>query len=217
VVSIQLVCVFFFLIKCFVYIYSHSGKTTILHVIKHGEVVATTPTIGTDFEKLLIDNITMIAVEAGGRSVIRPLRRNYYQNSKAFIFVVDSNDRDRIDEARKELHQMTNEDELKYKPVLIFANKQDLPNAMTLDELGDKLALAELGENTKWHLQAASAVQNEGLKEGFEWLANTLVPKTDFIKPIVETLNDSTRMKNSLLSVLSLVNLKDFLNKFVHF
>jgi ADP-ribosylation factor protein 1 len=112
---------------------------------------------------------------------------------------------------------MTNEYELKHKSVLIFANKQDLPNAMTLDELRNKLALIEFDENTKWYLQAASAVRNEGLKEGFEWLANTFITKTDFMEPIVETFNDSTRMKNNLLSVLSLVNVKKLLNKFVQF
>jgi hypothetical protein len=79
---------------------------------------------------------------------------------------------------------------------------------MTLDELRNKLALVEFDETIKWHLQTASAVRNEGLKEGFEWLANTFITKTDFMEPIVETFNDSTRMKNNLLSVLSLVNVK---------
>jgi ADP-ribosylation factor protein 1 len=97
--------------------------------------VAASSTIGVNFEKIMINNITITAWEVGGRSRIRSLFRSYYQNAKAVIFVVDSNDRARIDEACQELHRMTNEDELKHKPVLIFANKQDLPDAMTLDEL----------------------------------------------------------------------------------
>jgi len=149
------------------------------------------------------------AWEVGGRNMVRALRRQYYQKAKAIIFVVDSNDRDRLDEAYEELNRMTNEDELKHKSVLIFANKQDLPNAMTLDELRNKLALVEFDENIKWHLQAASAVRNEGLKEGCKWLANTFITKTNFMEPIVETFNDSTKMKNDLLSVLSLVNVKN--------
>jgi ADP-ribosylation factor protein 1 len=97
--------------------------------------VAASSTIGVNFEKIMINNITITAWEVGGRSGIRSLFRSYYQNAKAVIFVVDSNDRAGIDEACQELHRMTNEDELKHKPVLIFANKQDLPDAMTLDEL----------------------------------------------------------------------------------
>lgn len=40
---------------------------------------------------------------------IRPLWRHYFQNTQGLIFVVDSNDRDRIGEARDELHRMLNE------------------------------------------------------------------------------------------------------------
>jgi effector-binding domain-containing protein len=44
------------------------------------------------------------------------------------IFVVDSNDRERVDEARQELHRIVNDREMKDALILVFANKQDLPN-----------------------------------------------------------------------------------------
>ena len=138
---------------------------------------------------------------------MRPLWQRHYEHAKALIFVVDSNDRNRIKKAREELHRITNHEKLKYKPVLILANKQDLPNAMTLDELQDQLALADFDRNTKWHLQATCAVQSTGIKEGFEWLTKSLLMKTDFTKSIMETINDFTMMKNDLLSGLSLVDL----------
>ena len=50
-----------------------------------------------------------------------------FQNTQGIIFVVDSNDRDRIVEAREELQRMLNEDELRDAILLVFANKQDLP------------------------------------------------------------------------------------------
>ena len=40
------------------------------------------------------------------------------------IFVVDSNDRERVGEAREELMRMLNEDELRDAVLLVFANKQ---------------------------------------------------------------------------------------------
>lgn len=40
------------------------------------------------------------------------------------IFVVDSNDRERVGEAREELMRMLNEDELRDAILLVFANKQ---------------------------------------------------------------------------------------------
>jgi hypothetical protein len=58
---------------------------------------------------------------------IRPLWRHYYQNTQGLIFVVDSNDRERVEDAREELHRMLNEPELSDAVLLVFANKQDLP------------------------------------------------------------------------------------------
>ena len=42
------------------------------------------------------------------------------------IFVIDSSDRDRIDEARQELHRIINDREMKDSLLLVFANKQDV-------------------------------------------------------------------------------------------
>jgi ADP-ribosylation factor protein 1/Arf/Sar family protein len=65
--------------------------------------------------------------DVGGQDKIRPLWRHYFQNTQGIIFVVDSNDRDRVPEAREELQRMLNEDELRDALLLVFANKQDLP------------------------------------------------------------------------------------------
>jgi signal recognition particle receptor subunit beta len=72
------------------------------------------------------------------------LWRHYFQNTQGLIFVVDSNDRERVQEAREELSKMLEEDELRDAIILIFANKQDLPNAMTAAEITDKLGLNQM-------------------------------------------------------------------------
>ena len=174
-------------------------------------------TIGVDFENVTIGTVTLRAWESGGRERYRPLTHAYYRNAKAFIFVVDSNDRHGIDEAQKELHRMKNEGHFLDKPVLILANKQDLPDAMSADELKSKLALDDFDKNIVWHLQATSAVQNKGMNEGFTWLANRFDTTTDVMKPIHETVNDAVAMKNDLLSVLNWNNWKKLLNKFINF
>lgn len=79
----------------------------------------------------------------------RPLWRHYYQNTDALIFVVDSNDRDRLPECKDELWRFTQEDELKDCVLLVLANKQDLPNAMTTQEITDKLELNSIIDR-KW-------------------------------------------------------------------
>ena len=90
-----------------------AGKTTILYKLKLGEVVTTIPTIGFNVEQVEYKNISFTVWDVGGQDKIRPLWRHYYQNTEGLIFVVDSNDRERLDNARTELHKMLNEDELK--------------------------------------------------------------------------------------------------------
>jgi len=151
-----------------------AGKTTILYKLKLGEVVVTIPTIGFNVETVEYKNINFTVWDVGGQDKIRPLWRHYFQNTQGLIFVVDSNDRERIQEAREELDKMLNEEELRNSTLLVFANKQDLPNAMTVAELTDKLGLHNL-RNRKWYIQASCASSGDGLYEGLDWLSNTLL------------------------------------------
>jgi small GTP-binding protein len=171
--------------------------------------------IGVDFEKLTIDETSLLIWSIGGRSAHRPLWRQYHRRMSAYILVVDSNDHERIDEAREKLHQMVNDETYQEKPILIFANKQDLPNAMDCDQLRNKLNLEKLSKNIKWHLQPASAIQNQGLHEGFEWLMNSIREKNDSIKPIVETFNDAVIMKNDFISTFSMDKFTALIRKFI--
>ncbi|KAE8698595.1 ADP-ribosylation factor 4 [Hibiscus syriacus] len=81
-----------------------SGKSTILYKLKLGDVLKTKPTIGFNVESIQYRNICFDVWDIGGESKIRPLWKHYFLNVQALIFVVDSNDRERISEARKELH-----------------------------------------------------------------------------------------------------------------
>lgn len=87
--------------------------------------------------------------------------------------MVDSNDTERIEEASEELNKLLNEDELQGIPVLVFANKQDLPKALSVEEVTRKLELHKY-VGRKWIVQGASANRGEGLFEGLEWLSNAL-------------------------------------------
>ena len=193
-----------------------AGKTTILYTAKLGEVVTTIPTIGFNVETLAYKNLQLVAWDVGGRDKIRALWRHYYQDTSGLIFVVDSNDRERIDEAKEQLHQMANEDLLREVPILVFANKQDLPNALSAKELEEKLDMAKFDKiERKWHIQSTAAVQKEGIEEGFQWMAETLNAKTDLKAPIIETMKDSVTMKDDLLSIWKSSGLKALTSKFI--
>merc|ERR1711990_598902 len=150
-----------------------AGKTTILYKLKLGEIVTTIPTIGFNVETVEYKNISFTVWDVGGQDKIRPLWRHYFQNTQGLIFVVDSNDKERVAEAKDELNKMLGEDELRDAVLLVFANKQDLPNAMTCAELSEKLGLATI-RGRKWYIQSTCATQGQGLYEGLDWLSGEL-------------------------------------------
>merc|ERR1712151_1005959 len=150
-----------------------AGKTTILYKLKLGEVVTTIPTIGFNVETVEYRNINFTVWDVGGQDKIRKLWRHYYQGTQGLIFVVDSSDRDRVEDAREELSKMLIEEEMRDAVVLVFANKQDLPNAMPAAEVTEKLGLHNLRSH-QWFIQSACATTGDGLYEGLDWLSRTL-------------------------------------------
>merc|ERR1712178_595231 len=147
-----------------------AGKTTVLYKFKLGEGVTTMPTIGFNVETVECKNISFTVWDIGGQDKIRKLWRYYYQGTDAAIFIVDSNDHDRIEDAREELFRMLDDDEMRDAVLLVFANKQDLPGAMNTSQVAEKLGLSELRKR-QWFIQAASATKGEGLIEGLDWLS----------------------------------------------
>jgi ADP-ribosylation factor protein 1 len=127
-------------------------------------------------QSVLYKNFNFTVWDIGGQDKIRPLWRHYYQNTNAIIFVVDSNDRERVEEASDEFRGVIQNDELRNAAVLIFANKQDLPNSMNVKEITDKFGLHSLTSN-KWYVQPTNALTGDGLYEGLEWLSNSLSAK----------------------------------------
>ncbi|XP_076951325.1 ADP-ribosylation factor-like [Bidens hawaiensis] len=148
-----------------------SGKSAILYKLKLGDFVATVPPIGFNVEALEYKNIRFTVWDLGGQESIRAMWRYYYRNTHALIFVVDSNNRQRIYQARNELHRLLNEDELSDSIILILANKQDLPNAMSVSDVACKLELNTISQR-RWCIQCTSAKTGGGLYEGLSWLSD---------------------------------------------
>ena len=111
--------------------------------------------------------------DVGGQERIRGLWKHYYEGTEGLIFVIDSNDRDRVDVAREELHHLLKQDQLRNAHLLVYANKQDLPNSMTATELASKLDLHSV-RGRQWFIQQATATDGTGLYEGLDWLSQAL-------------------------------------------
>ncbi|KAK0618853.1 ADP-ribosylation factor family-domain-containing protein [Immersiella caudata] len=150
-----------------------AGKTTILYNLKMQRQVTTIPTVGFNVESFTFKNIKFNMWDVGGQDKIRPLWRHYYSGTQALVFVVDSADRARIDEAKTELHRIINDREMKDCILLVFANKQDIAGAMKPHEITEKLQLSKLKDRV-WYVQPSVAPSSEGLDDGFLWMSDRL-------------------------------------------
>ena len=151
-----------------------AGKTTILYKMNLGETVHTIPTVGFNVETIKYKNIELNCWDIGGQKKIRSLWHYYYEGVDAIVFCVDSNDPSRVLEVQEELYQLLEHESLCETPLLIYANKQDLPNAMSVSMIIDKLELSSRQRHRRWQVQSAVAVSGQGLYEGLDWLSDVL-------------------------------------------
>jgi len=149
----------------------NSGKTTALKKLAGEDVSHITPTQGFNIKSVQQEGFKLNVWDIGGQKHIRPYWKNYYQNTDAIVYMIDSADKRRIDEAADELNQLLEEEDLAAVPVLVYANKQDLLNAMTAAQIMEALELK--GQKSRWiHVEGCSAKTGEGLEDGLTKLLN---------------------------------------------
>ena len=157
-----------------------SGKTTIVYRLKHGKLTDSEiiPTIGFNCECVEYHKMIFSLWDLGGSQDFRAFWRLYYKGTQAIIFVVDSSDLKRMDEAREDLHRMMMEHELWDSPLLVLANKQDDPNAATTREITEHLQLFSL-TNRNWYIIDTKATHPDlsqaNLYAGLDWLVEVLM------------------------------------------
>ncbi|XP_033636620.1 E3 ubiquitin-protein ligase TRIM23-like [Asterias rubens] len=153
----------------------NAGKTTILFKLKQNEFIQTIPTIGFNVETVEYKNVKFTIWDVGGDTKLRPLWKHYYLNTQALLFVIDSTDSERLDEVYDELAALMSEKQLKDALLLFFANKQDSPQALSVDSITDRLGLTKLCCGRNWCIQPSNAQTGAGLIEGLDWLSRQLI------------------------------------------
>lgn len=151
-----------------------AGKTTALYRLKLGEIVTTIHTIGFNVETVTSGQSTITAWDIGYSDKFTPLWRHYYPNTTGLIFVVDSVDQSRLLEAKTILEMLLSGENLLGVPVLVLANKQDLPNALSPSQVVTELDLQRISDRP-WHIEGTCSCTGEGLQEGLDWLAKAMM------------------------------------------
>eukprot|EP01036_Dinobryon_divergens_P023315 gene23315-31645_t len=113
----------------------YAGKTTTLEKIKgkFGNNLhpippeRIPPTIGMNLAKITYSGTQVVIWDLGGQIKMRNMWEKYYDDANAIVFVVDASDMSRLEEAILAYEAILEHDSVHDVPVIIFANKQDIP------------------------------------------------------------------------------------------
>ena len=160
----------------------NAGKTTILYRLSLGQLVQTTPTIGSNVEEISYNNVKLQAWDLGGQESTRSVWDVYFANTDAIIYVIDTHDTN-YEESKNQFYKLLENEALKNAVILIYANKQDLAGAKRVNEIIQIYELESI-TNHIWHIQPCSAQTGEGLVTGMKWLSDQLVFKSNNNFPV---------------------------------
>lgn len=154
----------------------NAGKTTILKRINGEPIDTISPTLGFNIKTLEHRGHKLNVWDVGGQKSLRSYWRNYFEATDGLIWVVDSADKRRLEDCKIELYKLLQEERLLGASLLIFANKQDLPGALSPSEIAEVLGLSSITTH-HWQIFKCSAVTAENLVNGIDWILNDIAAR----------------------------------------
>ncbi|KAM8848161.1 ADP-ribosylation factor-like protein 9 isoform 2-T2 [Synchiropus picturatus] len=148
-----------------------AGKTSLLQCLSTGcPGVDVEPTKGFNAVSVTREELSLHFLEIGGSEELRQYWPRYMDNALLLVFVVDSADSARFSVARRHLHEMMAADAR--LPLMVLANKQDLPGACCITDLHEALSLYEVGDRKLFligtHAKAGAAELSSGVQDAKE-------------------------------------------------
>ncbi|RXW24240.1 hypothetical protein EST38_g1623 [Candolleomyces aberdarensis] len=168
----------------------NAGKTTILKKLNNEDISGISPTLGFNIKTFVHGKYTLNIWDVGGQRTLRPYWRNYFEQTDALVWVVDSSDRMRMQDCKEELHSLLTEDRLAGASLMIFANKQDLPGSMTEAQIQEVLDLPSI-KSHHWTIWPCSAVTGENLVSGLDWVVNDAANRLYYSSTVVNAPTSS--------------------------
>jgi len=153
----------------------NAGKTTIIERLKPQEkqTMEVAATVGFHIDQFKKGSLTFTVFDMAGAGRYRNLWSEHYKDAEAVVFVVDSADKFRLVVAKDEIDAMLAHPGLRKCPILFFANKKDLPTALSPVEIAQALNLDDIKDRA-WQIVPSNGLTGEGVDKGTDWLAEKL-------------------------------------------
>ncbi|KAF6206742.1 hypothetical protein GE061_017978 [Apolygus lucorum] len=163
--------------------YLEAAKTKITKNYKRMNPSKITTTVGLNIGKIDIAGVRLNFWDLGGQEELQSLWDKYYAECHAIIYIVDSNDRERIPESKETFDKMISSEHLSGVPLLLLANKQDIPECMGVREVKPIFNKnAHLIGRRDCMVMAVSALNGDGVDEGIRWLVDC-IKRNSIIRP----------------------------------
>ncbi|GAA97129.1 uncharacterized protein L969DRAFT_103006 [Mixia osmundae IAM 14324] len=148
----------------------NSGKTSLVNALSNGQFSeSVVPTVGFNVKKVTKGKVTMRLWDIGGQPRFRSMWERYCRGVNAILFIIDSADHEKLDSAKEELLTLLERPQLASIPVLVLGNKNDLPSALKVADLIDRLELAKIA-NREVSCYSISCQNQNNIDITMNWL-----------------------------------------------
>jgi len=148
----------------------NSGKTTLVNVLSNGGFQEDMiPTVGFNMKKVTKGNVTIKMWDIGGQTRFRSMWERYCRGVNAIVYVVDAADSEKFNLSIKELNELLQKPTLAGIPLLVLGNKNDLPEAISAEELTERFGLKDI-EGREVCCYSISAKNNVAIDVTLQWL-----------------------------------------------
>ncbi|NWX31100.1 ARL14 protein, partial [Notiomystis cincta] len=149
-----------------------AGKSTLLYKLRYKDAFQTIPTVGFNVDMIEAGkDFTLTFWDVGGQKKMREHWSSFLEDTDGLLYVVDSSDKQRLEESRREFGLILKNESIKNIPVVVLANKQDLPGALNAEEITRRFRMKKYCSDRNWYVQPCCAITGEGLAEAFQRVA----------------------------------------------
>ncbi|KAL1459749.1 hypothetical protein WDU94_011704, partial [Cyamophila willieti] len=98
----------------------NAGKSSVIKRIQGEPVISVVPTIGFNRTRIEFPNkYEVFLYDLGGSEQFRTIWKQYLGTAYGVIYVIDSNDFQRVEENRRVFEELLWDENMKYKPLLL--------------------------------------------------------------------------------------------------